>query len=227
MADKRISSTTTSKSECPSKLVEKYLKEADEDEDSGDEEETQMTNSAQSLGVRAQKKLLGKFSSKSVAKVFIDETSGRILDNLSKLVRSYSGSKKESEKLLKAIIKTIVKLGILYKNDLFSEQELKSIEEFRRRFHSLARAIVTFYEVDFTVDCQFLIGLCRQCQDLTHKIISTHLTSKSHTRIDYIFNTISNVSFLEYSFDVKSTTNRAIIKDIVKDMNTLMDAGLL
>jgi hypothetical protein len=168
-----------------------------------------------------------KLSSKSVAKVFIDETSGRVLDNLHKLIRSYSGSKKDADKLLKAIIKTIVKLGILYKNDLFTPYELKLIEEFRNRFHSLSKAIVTFYEVDFTFDRLFLTRMCKECQDLTHKIISTHLTQKSHTRIDYVFNSVSNLQFLEYVFNPNSTINRAIIKDIVQDMNSLMDAGLL
>ncbi|CAF4038145.1 unnamed protein product, partial [Rotaria magnacalcarata] len=121
-----------------------------------DEEETTVNTSAQSLGLRAQKKLLGKISSKSVAKIFIDETSSRVLDNLHKLTRAYSDSKKEADKLLKSIIKTIVKLGILYKNDLFNEYESKCIDEFHNRFHSLAKAVVTFYEVDFTYDRVFL-----------------------------------------------------------------------
>ena len=168
-----------------------------------------------------------KLSSKSVAKVFIDDTSGRILDNLHKLIRSYSGSKKDADKLLKAVIKTIVKLGILYKNDLYTDHELKLIEDFRSRFHSLAKAIVTFYEVDFTFDCLFLARMCKECQDLIHRIISTHLTHKSHVRLDYVFVTVSKLPFLEYAFDPSSPANRAIIKEIVEDMNSLMDAGLL
>jgi transcription termination factor NusB len=171
--------------------------------------------------------IFSKLSSKSIAKVFIDEASGRILDNLHKLTRNYSGSKKEADKLLKSIIKTIVKVGILYRNDLFTEYELKLIENFRNRFHSLSKAIVTFYEVDFTFDRVFLTRMCKDCQDLTHQIISTHLTTKSHARIDYVFNTISNLQFLEYVFNPNLPTNRAIIKEIVENMNSLMDAGLL
>jgi hypothetical protein len=171
--------------------------------------------------------LFSKLSSKSVAKVFIDETSGRILDNLHKLARGYSGNKKDADKLLKSIIKTIIKLGILYKNDLFNDYEFKLIEEFRNRFHSLSKAIVTFYEVDFTFDRVFLTRMCKECQDLTHKIVSTHLTQKSHARIDFIYNYLSNLQFLEYTFNVNSPTNRAVIKEIVQDMNSLMDAGLL
>lgn len=170
---------------------------------------------------------ISKLSSKSVAKVFIDDTSIRILDNLHKLIRNYSDSKKEADKLLKSIIKIIFKLGVLHKNDLFNEYELKLIDEFRNRFHSLAKSIVTFYEVDFTYDRVFLIRMCKECQDLTHRIISTHLTQKSHTRIDYVFNYLSNLQFIDYIFNTDSTNNRAIIKDIVTDMNSLMDAGLL
>jgi hypothetical protein len=69
--------------------------------------------------------------------------------------------------------------------------------------------------------------MCKECQDLTHQIISTHLTTKSHTRIDYIFNSISNLQFLEYVFNPNLSNNRAIIKEIVQDMNSLMDTGLL
>lgn len=167
-----------------------------------------------------------KLSSKSVAKIFIDETSGRILDNLHKLARNYSG-KKDADKLLKSIIKTIVKMGILYKNDLFTEHELKLIDEFRNRFHSLAKSIITLYEVDFKFDRSIITRMCHECQELTHKIISTHLTQKSHARIDYVFNYLANVQFLEYLFNPSSTTNRAIIKEAVEDMHTLMDAGFL
>jgi hypothetical protein len=170
--------------------------------------------------------LSSKLSSKSVAKIFIDETSGRILDNIHKLARNYSG-KRDADKLLKSIIKTIVKMGILYKNDLFTEREHKSIDEFRNRFHSLAKSIITLYEVDFKFDRSVLTRMCNECQDLTHRIISTHLTQKSHARIDFVFNYVSNLEFLEYSFNPNSSINRAIIKEIVEDMQTLMDAGFL
>ena len=211
-----------------------------------DEEEMVNSASALSFGIRAQKKLLryvsfsigsnyrivvfsyssSKFSSKSVAKIFIDETSGRILDNLHKLARNYSG-KKDADKLLKSIIKTIVKIGILYKNELFTEHELKLVDEFRNRFHSLAKTVITIFEVDFKFDRAVLTRMCKECQDLTHKIISKHLTPKSHARVDFVFNYVSNLQFLEYSFNPSSTVNRAIVKEVIDDMHSLMDAGFL
>lgn len=169
---------------------------------------------------------LSKLSSKSVAKIFIDETSGRILDTLHKLARSYSG-KKDADKLLKAIIKTIVKMGILYKNDLFTEHELKCIDEFRNRFHSLAKSVITLFEVDFQFDRAILTRMCKECQELTHKIVASHLTQKSHVRIDFVFNYVSNLQFLEFAFNPNSPVNRAIVKEVVGDMQSLMDAGFL
>ena len=42
---------------------------------------------ARDIGLRTQKKLLSRMASKNVAKVFIDETAGQLLDNLYRLVK--------------------------------------------------------------------------------------------------------------------------------------------
>lgn len=65
------------------------------------------------LGLRAQKKLLGKMSSKKIAKAFIDDTTGRVLDNTYRIIKETKGGKKEAEKLMKYMIKTVVKVGLL------------------------------------------------------------------------------------------------------------------
>ena len=66
------------------------------------------------LGLRAQKKLLGKMSSKKIAKAFIDETTGRVLDNTYRVLKEQKGNKKDAEKVLKYIIKTVVKVCCLF-----------------------------------------------------------------------------------------------------------------
>ncbi|CAF1355459.1 unnamed protein product [Rotaria sordida] len=129
-----------------------------------DEEEIPTNTAALSLGIRVQKKLLNKLSSKSVAKIFINETNGRILDNLHRLACNYSG-KKDADKLRKSIIKSIAKMGILYKNDLLSDLELKLIDEFRNRFHSLVKSIIISNEVDFKFDRSALTPMCKERQD--------------------------------------------------------------
>ena len=108
------------------------------------------------LGLRVQKKLASKMSTKSVAKVFIDELTGQLLDNVYLLVKEYSGDKKEAEKIVKYLIKVTIKIAIAYRNDQFNNEELDLISEFKKKFKTLVMTITSFVEVDFTFDKHFL-----------------------------------------------------------------------
>lgn len=44
---------------------------------------------AQDIGLRAQKKILSRMATKSVAKVFIDGTTSSLLDNVYRLLKQY------------------------------------------------------------------------------------------------------------------------------------------
>ncbi len=44
---------------------------------------------ARDIGLRAQKKILSRMASKNVARVFIDDTTSSLLDNLYRLAKSY------------------------------------------------------------------------------------------------------------------------------------------
>ncbi|XP_059171686.1 tumor necrosis factor alpha-induced protein 8-like [Physella acuta] len=177
------------------------------------------------LGLRAQKKLLGKMSSKKIAMTFIDETTGRVLDNAHKVLKQYKGHKKEADKVLKYIIKSVVKVGILYKNDQFNREELTNVELFKQKFHSLAMTLVSFHQVDFTYDKAFLRKSLEECKQLLQTIIARHLTDKSKTRVDIVFNTFSEPEFLDAVFTNQSF--KSIMEAIVADLNTLMDEGNL
>jgi Domain of unknown function (DUF758) len=74
---------------------------------------------AKDIGLRAQKKILSRMASKNVAKVFIDETTSSLLDNVYRLTKLQLGSKKEAEKLVKNIIKIVIKqVGFLFSRSL-------------------------------------------------------------------------------------------------------------
>lgn len=45
-----------------------------------------------------------------------------------------TGNKKEAEKIVKNIIKIVIKIGILHRNNQFNADELKVIERFRSKF---------------------------------------------------------------------------------------------
>jgi len=104
---------------------------------------------AQSIGLRLQKKLLGKVTSRRVVSAFIDDTTARLLNNLYRLSRDlHSGDKRSAEKAVRRLIKTVIKAGILYRNEQFNADELALAEEFQKRFRIIAMTIVSFHQVD-------------------------------------------------------------------------------
>lgn len=178
------------------------------------------------LGLRAQKKLLGKMSSKKIAKVFIDDTTARVLDNAFKILKDYLPAKKDADKILKYVIKTVVKVGILYRNDQFNADELKIAETFKQKFHSVAMTVVSFYTVDFTYDKQFLAHSVEECRELLQQLVKRHLTDKSKSRIDIIFETFCDPTLMDTIFTADGKYKDYMDK-ITTDMNTLMDEGNL
>jgi len=194
-------------------------------DDENNNNTSSFTNS-QSLALRLQKNIASKMSTKSVAKIFIDEPTGRILDNLYKLVKEYTKNKKQAETLLNNIIKVIIKIGLLYKNDQLTDEELKLCDTFRQRFHSFVKAALSFYEVEFTFDAKFLHDLLVDCQNLIQLIVKNHLTDKSKMRIETVFTFFADEAFLAYIF--KGTPNsKQFMKLIVDDTRDLVEEGSL
>ncbi|XP_052796059.1 tumor necrosis factor alpha-induced protein 8-like isoform X2 [Mya arenaria] len=177
------------------------------------------------IGLRAQKKLLGKMSSKKIAKVFIDDTTARVLDNAFRILKEYLPAKKDADKILKYLIKTVVKIGILYRNDQFNAEELKLAELFKQKFRSVAMTLVSFYTVDFTYDKQFLRHTTEECHTLLQQLIKRHLTDKSKSRVDIIFDTFNDPALMDAIFT--SGKFKEFMDKITTDLNTLMDEGSL
>ncbi|XP_014783513.1 tumor necrosis factor alpha-induced protein 8 [Octopus bimaculoides] len=178
------------------------------------------------LGLRVQKKLLGKMSNKKIAKIFVDETLAQVLDNMCRILKDYSSNKKEVEKILKYIIKTIVKIGILFRNDQFNQAELTKIEVFKQKFNNLAMTIISFCEVDFTYDRIFLQKNLEECRSLIQEIVNRHLTDKSKTRIDTVFRYFSDTDLLDELFS-SSSKYKDQLNLIVADMHKMIDEGNL
>lgn len=177
---------------------------------------------AKDIGLRAQKKILSRMASKNIAKVFIDETSSSLLDNVYRLTKQQLGSKKEAEKLVKNIIKIVIKMAILQKNDVFSDEESRLSTTFYQKFLKLQMSIISFFEVDFSFDLAYLQKLIGECHAILMDIVRNHLTEKNLKKIDEIFECFSQPEFLEAMFRVDSS-HREIMKSIVADLNKIME----
>jgi hypothetical protein len=181
---------------------------------------------SQSLALRIQKKIASKMSNKTIAKIFIDETTGRILDNIYRLIKEYSKNKKLAETLINSIIKIIIKIGLLYKNEQLSNEELKQCDTFRQTFHLFVKSALSFYEVEYTFDCKYLHQSLKNCQLQIQNIVKLHLTDKNKQKIENVFNFFSDSTFLETVFAPKSPFG-STLKSIVDDARTLVEEGSL
>ncbi|UYV69848.1 TNFAIP8 [Cordylochernes scorpioides] len=184
---------------------------------------------AKDVAIRAQKKLLSRMSNKSMAKMFIDDNASNLLDNFYRLARTYSPNKKEAEKIIKNIIKIVVKIGLLYRNDQLSAAEIALAEKFQKKFHRAAVTFSSFVEVEFSYERDFLAGMLKECQGLLRELVARHLTDKSLSRIDHVFNYFTNPTFLDTVFLSKDPSSPYcdLLKKIVKDLHLLMDDGAL
>ena len=155
--------------------------------------------SSKSIGLRIQKKVVGKFSTKAVAKTFIDDDFGRLLDILHSILRAEFDSKK-ADKIIKNLIKVTVKIGLLFKNNQFNQDELAIGAKLRTKLRHAALTVISFHEVDFTYDRTFLVKIVDECGDMLHRLVDRHLSDKSHTRINSVIEGFSNGELLDKVF---------------------------
>ena len=124
---------------------------------------------------------------------------GQLLDKLY-LIASKEMDSKHADKLVRDLIKIIIKLGILYRNNRFNDEELLIGENMRKRLRKIALTVISFHEVDFTYDQAFLSKDVVDLGGELHKIVARHLTTKSHNRIDNFIGFFSNGAMLDKVF---------------------------
>ncbi|XP_043933394.1 tumor necrosis factor alpha-induced protein 8-like protein 3 [Protopterus annectens] len=182
--------------------------------------------SSKSFALQAQKKILSKMATKTVANMLIDDTSSEILDELYKVIMKYTKSKKEAHKIMKNVIKIAVKIGILNRNNQFNQAEMEIIDKFKKKMNQAAMTVVSFYEVEYTFDRRIISGLLNECKELLHDLVARHLTPKSHGRIDHIFSHFADMEFLSALYAHESDY-QPHLKKICEGINKLLDEGVL
>ncbi|XP_065836403.1 tumor necrosis factor alpha-induced protein 8-like [Oscarella lobularis] len=188
---------------------------------SGNDEPGKNFNS-RSLGLRMQKKILGKMATKKMAKAFIDEDEGALLDALQVLALREIDVERKAKKIVKNVIKIAIKLALLYRNDQFNADELALGEQFKSKFRQTALTVVSFHEVEFTYDRAFLEGEVSACEKLLHDLIRRHLTEKSHGRVTMVFEFFRRPTTLDNLFKSEGP-HRDLLDTIAGKLNVMLE----
>lgn len=179
---------------------------------------------SKTLGMRIQGKLASKMASKGLAKQIVDGPTSEIIDNCYHIAKLYLQNKKDAEKVMKNIIKIVVKVAILYRNNSFSKEELQLVEQFQQKFKTISKTIISFYEVDFTYDVDYMKKVIKDSQELLQNFVKAHLTEKSLKRIEHVYGLYSDPKLLNAVFE-SGSTYRPYLAKISGSLNTLMENG--
>ncbi|XP_057301365.1 tumor necrosis factor alpha-induced protein 8-like protein isoform X2 [Hydractinia symbiolongicarpus] len=181
---------------------------------------------SKSLGIRIQGKIASKMSTKGLAKQVVDGPTSDLIDNCYKIAKTYLESKKDAEKIMKNMIKLVVKVAILSRNNMFTKEEITHLQNFQKKFKTLAITIISFYEVDFTFDGEYMIKILNESRELLELSVKNHLTDKSLKRIDNVYSFYSDPKVLDKLF-LPDSSYRPFLENIVNALNKLIDNGEL
>ncbi|EDQ90475.1 uncharacterized protein MONBRDRAFT_31877 [Monosiga brevicollis MX1] len=193
------------------------------DEEMADEP---VKGASKSLALRIQKKFLGMtVKSKGSIKNYIDDNSGELLDCLYDLALRELGDKKAAKKVLKDLIKVVVKLGLLYQKGQFNQKELTVGNELRGKFKMAILTMVSYYDVAFTFDAEFLCDLLNQCREALQALIARHLTDKSKGRVNNVFGFYGNGDVLTKLYNTPEYKD--LLDNIIKCMRQMIADNVL
>lgn len=110
-------------------------------------QETMEAFSSKDMAMKAQKKIFSSMANKSSVQMFIDDTTSEILDELYRVSKEYSGNRTEAQKVIKDLIKIAVKIGVLFRHNRFTTEELGLAQDFKKKLHQGAMTAISFHEV--------------------------------------------------------------------------------
>lgn len=176
------------------------------------------------VSLRVQKKLASQFSNKTVAKAVLDEDTSKLLDHVYRLCKSVCGDKKRSEKVMKNIIKIVVKINILLRNDKFSDEEMANLAKFQKTFNMTVMSVVSFIRIKFTYDRSYLLPRLQQMRDILLEIVDCHLSDKSKDRVNNVFEFFTVNEHLDQIFN-SNAPHAQLVANIADALDVLMQSG--
>uniref|UniRef100_A0AAF5PZB1 Uncharacterized protein n=1 Tax=Wuchereria bancrofti TaxID=6293 RepID=A0AAF5PZB1_WUCBA len=177
--------------------------------------------SSATIAIRAQKKILSKIISRNNAKLFVDDATIRLFDYLYQILKT-AYSKIIAEKVVKNIIKLIVKLGVILRNEQFTAEQQNQLAKIQRQMRQLCLTVISFGKVAFSYDYTYLNALLKETYRRLLPLVEQILSGKSKQRLDMIFEHLCKNSVLDSLFRADGQHWKLLPK-VITDLEVLID----
>lgn len=161
---------------------------------------------------KCQKKIITSMANRKNVRPFLSDNANAVLDALYHLLRDVLGSKKVAEKCVKNLIKVAIKISFLVRDssDKLTEEDKRVAVDLRMRLKRITLTLISFSRVEFSYDQRYLISHLEEARSLTTRLMQPHTTAKTIGRVNNIFDTLTNGSFLDALFrSTKNTVDRS------------------
>ena len=113
---------------------------------------------------------------------------------------------------------------MLLRSEKFSSEEKEELLKIQKNLRTVALSLISFFEVDHTYDRAFVIKYLSDLEAMLKKLINAHLTEKSVSRVQQIFEVVKTPDFLDNCYVPKKNVEmREIMAKVVKDLNNCLD----
>ncbi|KAF5402399.1 Tumor necrosis factor alpha-induced protein 8 protein 2 [Paragonimus heterotremus] len=183
-----------------------------------------------SITLQLQNQMVGTLPS-CILRMFLDDASVRLFDNICGLFKLYSGSSRLATMYIKRIVKMNVRLTIYSSSDILNEEEVNLTYDFHDRCHLAAEIVLRLGRPTHrlmpgvTPTIEKLLQTVEESRDLALRIMERHLSEQTREKFREAVDRFTKMDFFNCIFG-EEDSYKELMEKIYNDIEDLMDRGL-
>ncbi|XP_075258163.1 tumor necrosis factor alpha-induced protein 8-like protein 1 isoform X1 [Convolutriloba macropyga] len=193
------------------------------------------------MSLRAQKNLIPKLITPVFVRQFLGDKESAVLELWEKMTMElergrhlrahgvigqlvsdlWSSEKKVVEKRFKRTYKIVIKLGILLKNDVITQEEKQHLDRLTQHLEMIAEITVKTFRDKVPYDYEMISGLVHTVGEEANAVLCNHMTTKNLNKLSGIVQYFEGRDFLDLAYD-KTLSHNTIMASIVDNLADLM-----
>ncbi|VDP83857.1 unnamed protein product [Echinostoma caproni] len=183
-----------------------------------------------SITLQLQSKLVNALPNR-ILRLFLDDASVRLFDNICALLKMYTGCVKTASMTTKRLFKMNVRLAIYSSTDVLNEHEQNMTFDFHDRCHQAAEIVLRLGRPKrrllpgISPTIQKLIQSVDEAKCLALAITERHMSENAREKFRSCVDELNNQAFFITIFG-KDLRYRELMEKVYDDVEDLMDRGL-